>query len=96
VLIRTGIYPPELRSVNLDSDWIYRRLGPTLLRGTTALITLARASVRGAASAAGAGLSLLVLRHHRADGMFARTLTTGSMVFWVAVLLAAYLLVYYA
>ncbi|HRC59700.1 MAG TPA: Na(+)/H(+) antiporter subunit D, partial [Candidatus Propionivibrio aalborgensis] len=24
VLMRTGIYPPELRSVNLDSDWFYR------------------------------------------------------------------------
>ena len=25
-LMRSGIYPPELRSVNLDSDWLYRRL----------------------------------------------------------------------
>jgi glyoxylase-like metal-dependent hydrolase (beta-lactamase superfamily II) len=27
VLMRTGIYPPELRSVNLDFDWFYRKLG---------------------------------------------------------------------
>lgn len=26
VLKRTGIYPAELRAVNLDSDWLYRRL----------------------------------------------------------------------
>ncbi len=26
VLKRTGIYPPELRAINLDSDWLYRRL----------------------------------------------------------------------
>ncbi|OGQ80745.1 MAG: Na(+)/H(+) antiporter subunit D [Deltaproteobacteria bacterium RIFCSPLOWO2_12_FULL_57_22] len=26
VLKRTGIYPPELRAINLDSDWVYRRL----------------------------------------------------------------------
>ena len=26
VLKRTGIYPLELRSINLDSDWLYRRL----------------------------------------------------------------------
>lgn len=26
VLKRTGIYPAELRSINLDSDWLYRRL----------------------------------------------------------------------
>src|SRR5690606_33676632 len=27
-----GIYPPELRSVNLDADWIYRRFGLRILR----------------------------------------------------------------
>ncbi len=27
LLMRTGIYPPELRSVNLDFDWFYRRVG---------------------------------------------------------------------
>lgn len=26
----TGIYPPELRSVNLDADWLYRRLVPNI------------------------------------------------------------------
>ena len=26
VMQRYGIYPPELRSINLDSDWVYRRL----------------------------------------------------------------------
>jgi multicomponent Na+:H+ antiporter subunit D len=26
VLKRTGVYPPELRAINLDSDWFYRRL----------------------------------------------------------------------
>ncbi len=27
-----GLYPPELRAINLDADWIYRRLGPGLAR----------------------------------------------------------------
>ena len=26
VLQRTGLYPPELRAINLDTDWLYRRL----------------------------------------------------------------------
>ena len=34
VLIRTGLYPPELKSVNLDSDWTYRRLGPLIWERT--------------------------------------------------------------
>jgi len=28
----SGIYPPELRSTNLDADWIYRRLAPRAIR----------------------------------------------------------------
>ena len=33
VLVRTGIYPPELRSVNLDFDWGYRKLMPVVATG---------------------------------------------------------------
>ena len=29
----TGLYPPELRSVNLDAEWIYRKLGGRAARG---------------------------------------------------------------
>ncbi|WP_100656787.1 Na(+)/H(+) antiporter subunit D [Alteromonas flava] len=29
-LNRQGLYPPELRSVNLDVEWLYRRMLPTL------------------------------------------------------------------
>jgi multicomponent Na+:H+ antiporter subunit D len=32
VLMLTGLYPPELRSVNLDADWLYRRAAPAFFR----------------------------------------------------------------
>ena len=32
VLVRTGIYPPEKRGVNLDFDWTYRKAVPALIR----------------------------------------------------------------
>ena len=35
VLVRTGLYPPELRSVNVDADVIYRRVLPAGLRTVT-------------------------------------------------------------
>ena len=41
-------------------------------------------------------LAGFVLRQHEADGVLARTWTTGGMALWVALLLAAYLVVYYA
>ena len=95
-LMRTGIYPPEMRSVNLDFDWTYRHLGVRLGAGAAeaiaALNAAAAAALAGAAQAAGA----LARRHHGAEGLLARTWTTGGMALWVAILLAAYLIVYYA
>jgi len=32
VLMRTGIYPPELKSINVDSDWFYRRFLRRLIK----------------------------------------------------------------
>ncbi len=32
VLVRLGWYPPEVRGINLDTDWLYRRAGPALWR----------------------------------------------------------------
>ena len=32
VLVRLKLYPPEIPSVVLNSDWFYRRLAPAILR----------------------------------------------------------------
>ena len=96
VLMRTGIYPPEMRLINLDSDWLYRRAAPVLLRvagdGAHAVGEGLRRGLRSAVARIGA----YVHRHHGADGVLARTWTTGGMALWVAILLAAYLVLYYA
>ncbi|HSH07821.1 MAG TPA: Na(+)/H(+) antiporter subunit D [Burkholderiales bacterium] len=96
VLMRTGIYPPEMRLVNLDSDWLYRRAAPALLQvvaaGAQALGAGGRRFLQVVVAAVGAYLH----RHHGADGVLARTWTTGGMALWVAILLAAYLVLYYA
>ncbi len=84
----TGIYPPELRSVNLDADWLYRRLGPRLAEAIAAGAAWTRRSCNGFlnAYAADAGGRLAPL---------ARSAATGTGVLLVAVALAAYLVVYY-
>jgi multicomponent Na+:H+ antiporter subunit D len=95
VLMRTGIYPPELKSVNLDFDWSYRRLG----RRTAELLAHALSRLLDAfGAAAGVGSSRLVTalyRHHGPEGLLARTWPSGSMALWVMILLLAYLLFYY-
>ncbi|MEO8164238.1 MAG: Na(+)/H(+) antiporter subunit D, partial [Betaproteobacteria bacterium] len=95
VLMRTGIYPPELHSVNLDFDWLYRRFGARL---SYAVVNGSSMIAADAARGIGrflTGACMRVYRHHGPDGVLARTWPTGSMVLWVAILLASYLLLYY-
>ena len=41
VLMWTRIYPPELRSINLDTDWVYRRLMPSICNKFIVLVSTA-------------------------------------------------------
>ena len=36
-LFKTGLYPPEIRSVNLDTDWLYRKAAAAVLLPISAL-----------------------------------------------------------
>lgn len=95
VLMRTGIYPPELRSVNLDWDWTYRRILPSAVQRFNAwwtpVIDRSYQAAEGYFRAVVANLH----KHHGPQGMLARAWPTGSMVIWVAVLLGFSLLLYY-
>ncbi|MBI2312322.1 MAG: Na(+)/H(+) antiporter subunit D [Betaproteobacteria bacterium] len=88
-------YLQRTLTITLDVDWFYRRLGPLAARALVGggfrrweflLRTLER--VAGEAGA-------YLYRHHGPEGRLARTWPTGSMVLWVAVLLASYLVFYY-
>jgi multicomponent Na+:H+ antiporter subunit D len=95
VLMRTGIYPPELRSTNLDFDWFYRRAGyaASIMVGRSAE-TLWSGIVGMARSAARAALAGIE-RHHGPGGVLARTWPTSSMALWTTIMLAAYLILSY-
>ena len=91
----TGVYPPELRSVNLDAEWAYRRLLPRLARDTLGRLAPVRRRLRHlAGTMTYQGLRVLA-RHHGSHGVLARTWPTGSMVLWVALLLGLSLVLYY-
>jgi len=94
-LMRTGLYPPELRSVNLDADWLYRRVGFRIWAGAaTAFTALHRAGHAAAGRMAGTALGAAE-RHLGPKGILGRSWLTASMAFWVALLLAAYLALFY-
>ena len=91
----SGLYPPELRSVNLDAEWIYRHLVPRAARRLIAALRPLDTGIRAGALRAAATVVKGLSRHHGQEGVLARTWPTGSMVLWVAVLLVVYLVVYY-
>jgi multicomponent Na+:H+ antiporter subunit D len=96
VLMRTGIYPPELKSINIDSDWTYRKFLPRVI----GLIAL------GVAALWKAQAKFWLDRYHGAvdrlysahgpEGRMARVWPTGSMVLWLAILLGVTLIINFA
>jgi multicomponent Na+:H+ antiporter subunit D len=95
VLVRTGIYPPELKSTNIDFDWTYRRLGPAVVAALTRVCRDVLALGERAGTVAASHLVAVVRSHHGPQGVLARTWPTGSMALWAVILLLAYLLLYY-
>jgi len=94
-LMRRGLYPAEVRSLNLDFDWIYRRALPALVRALNrAFGGLWARSIQSAL----AGIERAVERvykHHGPEGALARTWPTGSIALWAAILLGGYLVLFY-
>ena len=95
VLMRSGIHPPEIRAVNLDVDWIYRRLIPKLYRPIAALIGLIWTALSEAALKNLGQFQNLLYRWHSPETGMARVRPTGAMVIWVAILLAVTLIASY-
>ncbi|MBB3061301.1 Na(+)/H(+) antiporter subunit D [Microbulbifer rhizosphaerae] len=86
------LYPPELPSVNLDVDWLYRRLLPGAVRHAVAGAFRVDARLRGGAVKAVERLLDSVSAQQRAGGILAQNWLTGSMVAGVALLLGVFLL----
>lgn len=88
-----GLYPPELRSTNLDFDWIYRRAFPTILQKIFSTIWATDRALRQAfLMKLNICLIYISSRNNRLSGLLSRNYPVGSMVLWVAVILATYLL----
>ncbi len=86
------IYPAEIPSVNLDADWLYRRAAARVVRFTGGAVGAADAAVRTAVVGTVHGVLRGAFRAHGPRGILARTWPAGSMVLWVSIILAAFLL----
>ena len=95
VLMKSHLYPAEIRATNLDTDWTYRRLIPSILGVVVPVIV-----------AIDRGLRKFVIRMLKTvlddtgksfsdTGLLGRTWTTSAMTVWATLLLGLCLLLYY-
>ena len=92
-----NMYPPELPSTNLDTDWLFRKLAPGFV--VPAYYYVLETIGKLEAKATG-GIKKLINNSYdetkeQPKGYFAQLWPTETMVFWVALLLAGILLLYY-
>ena len=92
VLMRSGIHPPEIRAVNLDVDWIYRRLIPIFYNiihvATVKFFTYFDSVINDFIQLTIKGLYKLL----GPETGVSRMRGVGSMVVWVAILLGVSLI----
>ncbi len=95
ILYRTNLYPPEIPSLNLDFDWLYRKPGAYLANQLMRLIAAGEKGLLNGLKKFLFITSSRLQKHHGPQGILAKTWPTGSTVLWVAILLGAYLIFYY-
>ena len=86
-----GLYPPELHSVNLDAEWLYRRFFPSIVGNTFARIRHHDAELRSKMMGKFYDFTHYLEQLYYPTSKSSQIRPTGYMVMWVAVLLAVYL-----
>ena len=95
VLMRTGIYPQELRAVNLDFDWLYRRAAFRAVQHATTFTSGCIHRLGAILSHAAAWMLAQGERRTSAGQFMADGGSTRGMALWVMVMLVSYLVLYY-
>lgn len=91
-LNKQGIYPPELRAINLDTEWVYRKFLPVGVHRGLIFLRNARESVMTSATAPIHSVRNSFSQSSIAKYHLSESWPTGSMVFWISIILVAYLL----
>ena len=88
----SGRYPPELESVNIDVEWIYRRFLPRTIHGIGAVIARVDRQARQHIVATTHRLIDNVATRYGANSQAARAWTTARMILVVMIMLGLYVL----
>ena len=93
VLMRTGIHPPEIRAINLDADWLYRRLIPKVIVRVRSVVSRIWQINSNFLMRRINNTIARLYKSHGPEGQMAQVWPTGSMVLWIAILLGGTLIV---
>ncbi|MFZ1727561.1 MAG: Na(+)/H(+) antiporter subunit D [Albidovulum sp.] len=96
VLMRNGIHPPEIRGIDLDFDWTYRRLLPRVI--AVIAVRVSRLWARWTSLGMRTITRMVSGLYHSTgpEGRFSQTWPTGAMVLWIAILLGVTLILNFA
>jgi multicomponent Na+:H+ antiporter subunit D len=94
-LMKTKLYPAEIRSTNLDTDWVYRKALPFVIGIGGKAIAMVDKGVRIGFLATLKSLLNGFSKSFSEKGSLGSTWSTSVMSFWAAVLLGACLVLYY-
>lgn len=90
-----GIYPPELKSVNLDAEWVYRRLFPKAIYNVGKVFSVYYTKLEVNATRLVESTQGTATQFLGPQGFLSHFRSLGGMVMWVAVILSTSLFLYY-
>ncbi|WP_455199875.1 Na(+)/H(+) antiporter subunit D [Kaarinaea lacus] len=91
-LNKQGLYPPELHSVNIDVEWLYRKLLPATGRVSLNILQSANRQIAKFTLTVWQNLQCAFQTSRLSQYHLASSWPTGSMVLWIGVILGGYLL----
>ena len=95
VLIKLKVYPAEIRSTNLDTDWVYRRLLPVAIGGLATAYAAADTAIRNWFVGTLQRMIKMFGNDFDEKGILGRPWSTNAMAVWAAILLGVCLMLYY-
>jgi multicomponent Na+:H+ antiporter subunit D len=92
-IMKIGLHPPEVRAINLDTDWIYRKLLPSLIvRSGYILSKFIGSTVDKWKSVRNSGEKFLSSSFGPTANL-AKIFTSGAMILWITVIFSGALII---
>ena len=94
-LVRFKLYPAEIPSVNLDTDWLYRRVGDSFVRWSWSMFDRMMGSLDHVRARFRSRVGQRLFNVFSPAGAFSRDIPSGLLAIWTSVLLGIVLLIAY-